>query len=173
MLFFDSSGGRFDPGMLYFSPQIWCSDNTDAIARYSSGFDFYYKFICILIDFYIFLFRMRIQYGTSLVYPSRCIGTHVSTVPNHITGNYTRLRTRGLVAMCGTYGFELDICELSLSELNLYKEQIVVYKTLVSPITRSGDLYRLWDPFKVSMFLPMHGLYQDNNYILYISHHIV
>jgi alpha-galactosidase len=75
-----SGGGRFDPGMLYFSPQIWCSDNTDAIAR------------------------MKIQYGTSLLYPARCIGAHISAVPNHITGNTTRLRTRGLLAMCGTFG---------------------------------------------------------------------
>lgn len=75
-----SGGGRFDPGMLYFSPQIWCSDNTDAIAR------------------------IKIQYGTSMLYPARCIGAHISAVPNHITGNTTRLRTRGLLAMCGTFG---------------------------------------------------------------------
>lgn len=111
--------------MLYFGNQIWCSDNTDAITR------------------------MRIQYGTSLVYPSRCVGAHVSSVPNHITGNYSRSRTRSFVAMWGTYGFELDICSLSPSELNSYKEHIVIYKTLVSPIIRNGDLYRLWDPFKV------------------------
>eukprot|EP00981_Chlorochromonas_danica_P002005 scaffold413_cov176-Ochromonas_danica.AAC.1 len=80
-----SGGGRFDLGMLYFSPQIWCSDNTDALVR------------------------MRIQYGTSLAYPARCIGAHVSAVPNHLTGNTTRLRTRGFVAMCGTFGYELDI----------------------------------------------------------------
>jgi alpha-galactosidase len=66
--------------MLYFSPQIWCSDNTDAIAR------------------------MKIQYGTSLAYPARTIGSHVSSIPNHITGNSSRLRTRTFVAMCGTYG---------------------------------------------------------------------
>ena len=69
--------------MLYFSPQIWCSDNTDALVR------------------------MKIQYGTSLAYPARCIGAHISGVPNHITGNTTRARTRGLVAMCGTFGFEV------------------------------------------------------------------
>ena len=74
------SGGRFDLGILYFSSQIWCSDNTDAIAR------------------------MKIQYGTSLAYPARCIGAHISDVPNHITGNTTRSKTRALIAMCGTFG---------------------------------------------------------------------
>lgn len=75
-----SGGGRFDPGMLHFSPQIWCSDNTDSIAR------------------------MKIQYGTSLLYPARCIGAHITSVPNHITGNTTSTHTRGLLAMCGTFG---------------------------------------------------------------------
>ncbi len=79
------AGGRFDPGMLYFSPQIWTSDNTDAIAR------------------------MKIQYGTSLAYPASCVGAHVSAVPNHITGNITRARTRALVAMSGTYGYVVFI----------------------------------------------------------------
>jgi alpha-galactosidase len=78
--YFMFAGGRFDPGMLYFSPQIWTSDNTDAIAR------------------------MKIQYGTSLAYPASCVGAHVSAVPNHMTGNITCARTRALVAMSGTYG---------------------------------------------------------------------
>ena len=121
-----SGGGRFDPGMLYFSPQIWCSDNTDALAR------------------------MRIQYGTSLAYPARCIGAHVSTVPNHITGNITRLRTRGLVAMCGTFGYELDIASASSADLLYFQKQIELYKS-IAHIIRWGDLYRLWNPFKVSL----------------------
>jgi alpha-galactosidase len=94
---------------------------------------------------------MKIQYGTSLAYPARCIGAHVSSVPNHITGNYTRARTRGFVAMCGTFGFELDICDIKASDSNLFREQINIYKTLVAPIVRNGDLYRLWDPFKVKI----------------------
>jgi alpha-galactosidase len=119
-----SGGGRFDPGMLYYSPQIWCSDNTDALVR------------------------MKIQYGTSLAYPARCVGAHVSTVPNHVTGNTTHLRTRGLVAMCGTFGYELDISTCTAKEILKFRNQIAFYKS-VSPIIRWGELYRLWDPFKV------------------------
>ena len=121
------SGGRFDPGMLYYSPQIWCSDNTDALVR------------------------MKIQYGTSLAYPARCIGAHVSTVPNHITGNYTRIRTRTLVAMCGTFGYELDLATASPVELLQIRDHIEVFKA-VSPVIWEGDLYRLWNPFQVVLF---------------------
>ena len=119
------TGGRFDPGMLFYSPQIWCSDNTDALTR------------------------MKIQYGTSLAYPTRCVGAHVSTVPNHITGSTTRLRTRSFVAMCGTFGYELDISTASPSDVQAFQMHISLYRQL-SPTIRWGDLYRLWDPFKVS-----------------------
>ena len=95
-----SGGGRFDLGMLFYSPQIWLSDNTDALER------------------------MRIQYGTSLCYPPRCMGSHVTQVPNHITGNTTRARTRGFVAMCGTFGFELDLNLESHSDRNTYLQQV-------------------------------------------------
>jgi alpha-galactosidase len=108
---------------LYFSPQIWCSDNTDALTR------------------------MKIQYGTSMAYPARSIGAHVSCIPNHITGNSTRIRTRGFVAMCGTFGFELDICAASYIEKMQYKELVACYRAF-APIIRYGDLFRLWDPFK-------------------------
>jgi len=121
-----SGGGRFDPGMLYYSPQVWCSDNTDALVR------------------------MKIQYGTSFAFPARCVGAHVSSVPNHITGNTTRARTRGLVAMNGTFGFELDVTELSAADRVLYKEMITVYKQYAHVINW-GDLYRLWSPFAVSL----------------------
>ena len=77
-------GGRFDAGMLYYQPQIWGSDDTDAIAR------------------------LKIQYGLSFVYPSQCIGSHVSVCPNHQTGRTVPLRTRAITAMHGTFGFELD-----------------------------------------------------------------
>lgn len=121
-----SGGGRFDPGMLYFSPQIWCSDNTDALVR------------------------MKIQYGTSIAYPTRCIGAHVSSVPNHITGNISRLRTRGFVAMCGTFGFELDLGKASQKDLQTFQRQITLYKK-IAPVIRTGDLYRLWNPFKSNL----------------------
>lgn len=119
-----SGGGRFDPGMLYFSPQIWCSDVTDAVVR------------------------MRIQYGTSIAYPTRCIGAHVSAVPNHITGNLARPRTTGLVAMCGTFGFELDMTKVCGNDKLQFQRQVEVFKAL-SPIIWWGDLYRIWNPFHV------------------------
>lgn len=125
-----SGGGRFDPAMLYYSPQIWCSDNTDALVR------------------------MKIQYGTSIVYPTRCIGAHISSVPNHMTGNSSRLRTRSFVAMCGTFGFELDITTSTAKDLLIFKKQIDIFKRM-APVIRFGDLYRLWDPFKV-MFTLFH-----------------
>lgn len=121
-----SGGGRFDLGMLYYSPQIWASDNTDALVR------------------------MRIQYGTSLAYPARCMGAHVSTVPNHVTGNTTRLRTRGFVAMCGTFGYELDLSLASDKDKAIFRQQIDFYR-LISPIVRWGDLFRLWNPFKMAL----------------------
>ncbi len=120
----DTTGGRFDPGMLYYSPQIWCSDNTDAIVR------------------------MKVQYGTSLAYPARSIGAHVSTVPNHITGNTTRLRTRGFIATCGTFGYELDVAQISAQDRGVFQRQVEFFRA-VAPVVWWGDLFRLWDPFKV------------------------
>ncbi len=85
-------GGRFDAGMLYYSPQIWCSDNSDAIDR------------------------VAIQYGTSFGYPASSVGAHVSAVPNHQTGRVTPFHTRGVVAMAGAFGYELDPKKLSEEE---------------------------------------------------------
>ena len=85
-------GGRFDAGMLYYSPQIWCSDDTDAIER------------------------LQIQYGTSFGYPVSTMGAHVSAVPNHQTGRVTPLATRGCVAMAGTFGYELDLNKMTEEE---------------------------------------------------------
>ena len=111
-------GGRFDAGMLYYNPQIWCSDNTDPIAR------------------------LKIQYGTSFGYPSCTVGAHVSASPNHQTGRKTPLNTRGIVAMSGTFGYELDLSTLSDEECEEIKAQIVRYKEL-EPMIHSGRLYRL------------------------------
>ena len=114
---------------------------------------------------------MKIQYGTSLAYPARCIGmpffvsktyifdtfqvifsssigAHITGIPNHITGNTTRAKTRALVAMCGTFGYELDLASATMNEYFLYRDYSTVYRTIAS-IVRSGDLYRLWNPFKV------------------------
>ena len=114
-------GGRFDAGMIYYTPQIWCSDNTDAIDR------------------------LRIQYGTSFGYPVSVVGSHVSAVPNHQTGRKTPLHTRGVVAMSGTFGYELNLMKLSEEEKQEIREQIAEYKSY-APIIQNGLYYRLSDP---------------------------
>ncbi|MCI9142943.1 MAG: alpha-galactosidase [Lachnospiraceae bacterium] len=116
-------GGRFDVGMLYYTPQIWCSDNTDAADR------------------------VRIQYGTSFFYPASAVGAHVSAVPNHQTGRRISLNTRGVVAMAGTFGYELDPGKLTWEEKETVKEQVGQYKK-VADLIRTGDYYRLSDPFR-------------------------
>ncbi len=116
-------GGRFDAGMIYYTPQIWCSDNTDAVDR------------------------LRIQYGTSFFYPACTVGAHVSAVPNHQTGRTTSLRTRGVVAMAGGgFGYELDPGTMTEEEKEEVKQQIVQYRKYAELI-RTGDYYRLSDPF--------------------------
>ena len=114
-------GGRFDAGMMYYTPQIWCSDNTDAIDR------------------------LRIQYGTSFGYPVSVVGSHVSAVPNHQTGRKTPLHTRGVVAMSGTFGYELNFMKLSEEEKQEIREQIEEYKRY-APIIQNGLYYRLSNP---------------------------
>ena len=114
-------GGRFDMGMLYYTPQIWCSDNTDAIER-----------ICI-------------QHGTSFCYPPGTMGSHVSAVPNHQTGRTVDFKTRGVVAMAGSFGYELDLSLLTEEEKEEVREQIRTYKK-DEKLIRGGDYYRLHTP---------------------------
>lgn len=114
-------GGRFDAGMLYYTPQIWCSDNSDAIAR------------------------LTIQYGTSFGYPVSAMGAHVSAVPNHQTGRGTPFSTRSCVAMAGTFGYELDITRLSEKEKEQVKKQIGRFKEYYDLI-QYGEYYRLLPP---------------------------
>ena len=116
-------GGRFDAGMLYYAPQIWCSDNSDAIDR------------------------LRIQYGTSFGYPVSAMGAHVSAVPNHQTGRITPLHTRGVVAMSGTFGYELDLLKLTEEEKDEVRSQIGEFRKY-APLIQNGRYYRLTDPFK-------------------------
>lgn len=116
-------GGRFDPGMLYYTPQIWCSDNTDALDR------------------------IRIQYGTSFGYPASAVASHVSAVPNHQTGRVTPFKTRGVTAMAGMLGYELDVRTLSDVEREQVRRQIERYRKF-EPLIRDGLYYRLTDPFK-------------------------
>ena len=116
-------GGRFDPGMLYYMPQTWTSDNTDAIER------------------------LKIQFGTSMVYPNASIGCHVSAVPNHQVDRITPIETRGVVAMSGNFGYELDITKLPKCEKEIIKEQVKLYKEIRETI-QFGKYYRLSSPFE-------------------------
>lgn len=116
-------GGRFDPAMLYYQPQIWCSDNTDAINR------------------------LKIQYGTSFIYPVSSMEAHVSICPNHQTGRSVSLKTRGIVAGDGILGYELNSMVLSREEKALCREQVKFYKKSYDLIA-DGDYYRLTNPFE-------------------------
>lgn len=116
-------GGRFDPGILYYMPQIWTSDDTDAIER------------------------LKIQFGTSIVYPASTMGAHISAVPNHQIGRITPIETRGHVALSGCFGYELDLTKLSDEDKEEIKKQIELYKRIWH-IVHEGDLYRLISPFE-------------------------
>ncbi len=111
-------GARFDPGMLYYSPQIWCSDDTDAIER------------------------LAIQEGTALLYPLSAIGAHVSDCPNHTVGRITPFATRGHVALAGTFGYELDITAIGEEERKMIPEQVALYHRY-NDLVREGDYYRI------------------------------
>ena len=113
-----SGGARFDPGMLFYSPQIWCSDDTDAIER------------------------LAIQEGTALIYPVSTMGAHVSVCPNHAVGRVTPFETRGNVALLGTFGYELDITKLTEEEKKEVRIQIQNYHKY-NDLIREGDYYRL------------------------------
>ena len=117
-----SGGGRFDPGMLYYMPQVWTSDDSDAIERLS------------------------IQYGTSMVYPGITMGAHVSAVPNHQVSRITPISSRGHCAMGGNLGYELDVIKLSQEEKEIVKKQIEEYKA-IRRLVQFGDLFRLISPF--------------------------
>lgn len=115
-------GGRFDAGILAYMPQIWTSDNSDAVKR------------------------MQIQYSTSIGYPVSSISAHVTAVPNHQNGRITSLKMRADAAYCGIFGYELDITKMSDDELMEVQNQIKIYKNLRS-LMISGDFYRLDNPY--------------------------
>lgn len=131
-------GGRFDGGMLYYSPQIWCSDNTDAIER------------------------LKIQYGTSFGYPISAIGSHVSACPNHQTGRTTPFDTRAVVAMAGNFGFELDLEKLTQEEKQMAQEQVKEYKE-IAELVLTGNYYRLTNPFENTRYTVWQFVSQDLN----------
>lgn len=116
-------GARFDPGMLFYAPQTWTSDNTDAVER------------------------LKIQYGTSMVYPLSAIGSHISAIPNHQVGRMASIDTRANVAYFGTFGYELDITKLTEGEKVKVKEQVDFFKEK-RELIRSGQFYRLLSPFE-------------------------
>ena len=111
-------GARFDPGMLYYSPQIWCSDDADAIER------------------------LKIQEGTALIYPLSAIGAHVADCPNHTVGRTTPFETRGHVALAGTFGYELDVTRIPEEDRNMIPEQVAMYHKY-NDLIREGDYYRI------------------------------
>ena len=111
-------GARFDPGMLYYSPQIWCSDDTDAVER------------------------LMIQEGTALVYPLSAMGAHVSDCPNHALGRVTPFATRGYVALAGTFGYELDITKIPEADRAMIPKQVAMYHKYHN-LVADGDYYRI------------------------------
>ncbi len=131
-----SGGGRFDPGMLYYSPQIWASDNTDAIERLS------------------------IQFGASLAYPIAALGAHVSANPR------TGIETRGNVALCGTFGYELDPGKLTAEEKEIVKAQVAEYHKYYELI-RYGDFYRLTAPTEDPFVCDWEFVSEDQDEVLY------
>ena len=116
-------GGRFDPGILYYMPQTWTSDDTDAVER------------------------LKIQYGTSVVYPASAMGAHVSAVPNHQVGRVTSMKMRGDVAMSGNFGYELDLSQQTPEDLEEIRRQIARVKQ-IRRVTQQGTFTRLQSPFK-------------------------
>lgn len=111
-------GARFDPGMLYYSPQIWCSDDTDAVER------------------------LKIQESTAMIYPLSTMGVHVSDCPNHTVGRVTPFETRGHVALAGTFGYELDITKIPEEDRQMIPKQVAMYHKY-NDLVRSGDYYRI------------------------------
>ena len=111
-------GARFDAGMLYYSPQIWCSDDADAVERLS------------------------IQAGTAMIYPLSTMGAHVSDCPNHTVGRITPFETRGYVALAGTFGYELDVTKIPEADRNMIPQQVAMYHKY-NDLVREGDYYRI------------------------------
>ena len=116
-------GGRFDAGMMYYSPQIWCSDDTDAIER------------------------LAIQEGTAMIYPLSTMGAHISDCPNHAVGRITPFETRGYVALAGTFGYELDVTRIPGEDRAQIPGQIALYHKY-NDLVREGDYYRIASSMK-------------------------
>ncbi len=135
-------GGRFDPGMLYYVPQIWASDDSDAMER------------------------IRIQYGTSFVYPASTISAHVSASPNHQTSRATSFETRGNIALAGAFGYELDLNKLTDEERALVSKQVENYHKYYDVI-QNGDQYRLVSPFENEHYSAWEYVSEDKREVLF------
>lgn len=131
-------GGRFDAGMLHYTSQIWCSDDTDTIER------------------------LKIQYGTSFAYPVSAVGSHVSACPNHQTGRFVPFETRAAVAMAGTFGYELDPAKLSEEEKTQIRGQIEEFKKYYDVI-HLGDYYRLTNAMEEGPYAAWEFVSEDGN----------
>ncbi|PKM54792.1 Alpha-galactosidase AgaA [Petrocella atlantisensis] len=140
-------GGRFDPGMLYYMPQTWTSDDTDSFER------------------------LKIQWGTSMLYPPITMGAHVSEVPNHQVMRKTPLHTRAYVAMAANLGFELDLTKLSTEEKGAVKNYIDRYK-LIRETVQFGDFYRLMSPYETNGTAWMFISKERNQVVLFYYRHL-
>ncbi len=116
-------GGRYDAGMMYYFPQYWCSDDSDAIER------------------------LKLQYGTSMVMPATTMGAHVSAIPNHQCKRSEPLSTRAYVAMCGTFGYELNMSDMTEQDKEETKQHIRLFKKVRDTI-HYGEMYRIASPFE-------------------------
>ena len=136
-------GGRNDLGMMRYFPQVWASDNTDAISR------------------------LPIQYGSSYLYPTISMGAHVSASPNHQMGRTTPLETRGNVAMMGNLGYELDLTSLPQAEKDVIAAQVAHYKD-IRPVVQFGKQYRLINPEAGSNEAAVEFVYEDKVVVTYV-----
>lgn len=136
-------GGRNDLGMMRYFPQVWASDNTDAISR------------------------LQIQYGSSYLYPTISMGSHVSASPNHQMGRTTPIETRGNVAMMGNLGYELDLTSLPESDKEVIAAQVAHYKDIRS-VVQFGKQYRLINPEAGSNETAVEFVYEDKVVVTYV-----
>ena len=136
-------GGRNDLGMMRYFPQVWASDNTDAISR------------------------LPIQYGSSYLHPTISMGSHVSASPNHQMGRTTPIETRGNVAMMGNLGYELDLTSLPESDKEVIAAQVAHYKD-IRPVVQFGKQYRLINPEAGSNEAAVQFVYEDKVVVTYV-----
>lgn len=137
-------GGRFDAGMLYYAPQIWCSDDSDALER------------------------IPIQLGTSLFYPCSSMGAHVSVCPNHQTGRTVSYDFRAALALGGTFGYELDITKFTEEEDAVIREQIAAYHRF-NDLVREGRFYRLTEGFGLTNYSAWCWVSEDKSEVLAVA----